>query len=95
MVVELWGKPCCIAVARDITEFEAAERKLRRNEAMLREIFDSSLDNISVVDLASNQVTDVNNELARRMGYSKEEMHRQTAGRTRFLRRPGAPETVR
>jgi len=74
VVVELWGKPCCIAVARDITEFEIAEAKLRSSEAMLREIFDSSLDNISVVDLASNQVIDVNNELVRRMGYSKNEI---------------------
>jgi PAS domain S-box-containing protein len=74
VLAEIGGKLCCLGVTRDISEIKAAEQKLRKSEATLRAIFDNSLDGISLVDLATQTLTEVNAELTRFIGFSREEM---------------------
>ena len=74
VVVELGGEPRVVTIARDITVRKEQERKLQSSEAMLREIFDSSVDNIALTDLTTGIIIDVNNELVRSLGLAKSEI---------------------
>jgi PAS domain S-box-containing protein len=74
VLAEIGGKLCCLGVTRDISELKAAEHKLRKSEATLRAIFDNSLDSISLLDLTSQTLVEVNAELTRFTGFSREEM---------------------
>ncbi len=74
VVAEIGGKLCYLGVTRDISELKAAEQKLRKSETMLRAIFDASLDNISLMDLTDRTLIEVNRELAKSIGYAREEM---------------------
>ncbi len=74
VVVELGGEPRVVTIARDITVLKEQERKLQSSEAMLREIFDSSVDNIALTDLSDGTIIDVNNELVRSLGLAKDEI---------------------
>ena len=71
---ELWGKLCCISTARDITDLHETQKKLRRSEETFREIFDSSLDAMSITEVASGEYLDVNPEFVRASGFSREEI---------------------
>ena len=71
---EVWGKLCCIATTRNISEIRASEQKLRKSETMLRAMLDNSLDSVSLVDLRSRKLLEVNAECARVVGYTREEM---------------------
>jgi PAS domain S-box-containing protein len=74
VILELDGKPSCMTITRDIGDLVAAEQKLKDSEAMLREIFDSSIDNISLTVLSDGVIIDVNNELVRSLGLAKNEI---------------------
>ncbi len=74
VVVELGGAPRVVTIARDISRLKEQERKLQSSEAMLREIFDSSVDNIALTDLSDGAIIDVNNELVRSLGMAKTEL---------------------
>jgi PAS domain S-box-containing protein len=74
VVVELGGEPRIVTIARDITVRKEQERKLQSSEAMLREIFDSSVDSMALIDLSSGIVIDVNKEMVRSHGLSKDEI---------------------
>lgn len=72
--VDLGGEPRVVTIARDITVLKEQEQKLQSSEAMLREIFDSSVDNIALTDLADGTIIDVNHELVRSLGLAKDEI---------------------
>ena len=74
VLVDLGGEPRVVTIARDITVLKEQERKLQSSEAMLREIFDSSVDNIALTDLADGTIIDVNHELVRSLGLAKDEI---------------------
>jgi PAS domain S-box-containing protein len=74
VVVELGGEPRIVTIARDITKLKEQERKLQSSEAMLREIFDSSVDNIALTDLSDGIILDVNKEMVRSLGLAKNEI---------------------
>ncbi|MGA8642622.1 PAS domain S-box protein [Candidatus Binatus sp.] len=74
VVVELGGEPRIVTIARDITKLKEQERKLQSSEAMLREIFDSSVDNIALTDLDDGIIVDVNKEMVRSLGLAKNEI---------------------
>lgn len=73
-VLEVEGRRCVLSIARDITERKDGERRLRESEAMLRQMFQSSADNISLVDMSTGTIVDTNEETERRLGYSREEL---------------------
>jgi PAS domain S-box-containing protein len=74
VVVRLNNQNCVINVVHEISDVKEAERKLRNSEAMLREIFDSSVDNIALTDMSDSIIVDVNNEMVRSLGLAKTEM---------------------
>ncbi len=74
VVVELGGEQRVVTVARDITERKAQELKLQSSEAMLREIFDSSVDNIALTSLTNGAIIDVNKEMVRSLGIAKADL---------------------
>jgi len=73
-VMELGGRPSILSIARDIRSLKQAERGLRESEAKFRHIFESSLDGISIVSFPERKILDVNNELLRGLGYSRDEL---------------------
>jgi PAS domain S-box-containing protein len=74
VVVNLGGARRVVTIARDITRLKEQERKLQNSEAILREIFDSSVDNIALTGISDGIIIDVNNELVRSVGLAKAEM---------------------
>ena len=74
VVVELGGDLRVVTIARDITTLKEQERKLQSSEEMLREIFDSSVDNIALTDLSDGIIIDVNKEMVRSLGLAKNEI---------------------
>jgi PAS domain S-box-containing protein len=74
VVVELSGQARIVTIARDITVLKEQERKLQSSEAMLREIFDASVDNIALTGLSDGIIIDVNNEMVRSLGLAKNEI---------------------
>ncbi len=74
VLLELDGKLSCLTITRNIGDLVAAEQKLQSSEAMLREIFDSNVDNIALTGLSDGIIIDVNNEMVRSVGLAKAEM---------------------
>lgn len=74
VALKLGGRRCVLSIARDISGLKNAERRLRESEAMLREIFQSSIDNISLVEMSTGKIVETNDEFERTLGYSKEEL---------------------
>jgi PAS domain S-box-containing protein len=71
---ELWGKLCCISTARDISDLNETQEKLRRSEDTFRKIFDTNLDAMSITDAATGEYIDVNPEFLRVTGFEREEI---------------------
>jgi PAS domain S-box-containing protein len=59
---------------RIIAEAELAAAELRESETALRQLFDQSLDSMTIVDLETGRYIDINEEYARNSGYSREEV---------------------
>ncbi len=76
--MELAGRPCLVTTARDISALKETERKLADNELMLRTIFDTSTDTITINRMSDGVYLSVNEAFVRLSGYSREE----TLGRT-------------
>ncbi len=74
VVVELSGRPCCVAMARDISDLLEAERLLRESQATLRKIFDSIADPLYVIDISDGSYLDVNDAFLKVFGYAREEV---------------------
>src|SRR5579875_444034 len=58
----------------EIAERAQVEKRLRESEAKLRKIFDASLDAVSIRSIRDDRLLDVNRELVRAFGYSREEL---------------------
>jgi PAS domain S-box-containing protein len=68
------GNPTGIVnVVRDITDRKHAEEKLKESEEKFRTFVDTASDLLNITDRAGN-ITDVNESMARVLGYSKEEL---------------------
>ncbi|HTT75851.1 MAG TPA: PAS domain S-box protein [Candidatus Binataceae bacterium] len=73
ILADMDGEKCIVAFGRDISAIKEIERKLRDNEAMMREIFDQSFDPMSVVDAQSGTYVDVNQAFQRFYGLSSKQ----------------------
>jgi PAS domain S-box-containing protein len=73
VVVEFGGRPCCVAMARDISERLETERTLRESQATLRKIFDSIADPLTVTN-TGGMYLDVNDAFVELTGYSRAEV---------------------
>ena len=61
-------------VVTDVSEMKAAQQKIRASEEKYRNLFESSLDGIEVVDLASGKIVEANQSLLDVFGYTLEEL---------------------
>src|ERR1035441_10600343 len=59
---------------RIIAEGELTAAKLSESETALRQLFDQSLDSMTILDLETGRYIDINEEYARNSGYSREEV---------------------
>jgi len=59
---------------RIIAEGELTAAKLRESEKALRELFDQSLDSMTILDLETGRFIDVNEEYTRNTGFSRDEI---------------------
>ncbi len=58
----------------EIREREAAQQRLEENEAVVRKIFDTTLETITINRLRDGVFVEVNEEFSRRYGYTREEV---------------------
>ncbi len=72
VLIELSGHKALLSIARDISEFRAAQERLRESEATLRKVFDANFDSISINDLATGHYLDVNGTFASNTGLSRD-----------------------
>ncbi len=76
--LEGFDLPTTQALYVDITERVTAEKALREKEAKFRYLFDMSPQAISLTELETGRILDVNDEYCRSAGYSREELTAQT-----------------
>src|SRR5260370_38972733 len=76
-MVELDGKLSVLTITGNIGDLLAAEERLKQSEAMLREIFESRVDNMALIDLSNGILGDVNKEMVRSNGFSTAEIASQ------------------
>jgi PAS domain S-box-containing protein len=67
-----------ICTARDITERNHVERSLRESEANYRHLFEYANDSIFIIDLSTGGILDANQNAARRLGYTRQELLKLT-----------------
>lgn len=78
VVIDFRGEPCVVSFVRDVTRMKEVEHKLRRSEATLSKIIETSPDLIAINRLSDGRFTAVNNSFVQIAGVSKEEI----AGKT-------------
>jgi PAS domain S-box-containing protein len=108
-VVELNGRPCSVSIGCDISErkameldlirareaAEAAQQIAQAREVSLHKIIESSLDSISIRDLASGRYTQVNKEFSSLFGYSRDEAVGRTGESLGIYTEPAQVATLR
>jgi len=63
-----------VALARDITERKQAEDELKKSEAKYKDMYDNAPDMFVSVQTKTGIILDCNQTLAKKLGYTKEEM---------------------
>ncbi len=69
------GRPCLLALFRDVTERKQAEEALRQSHDELRAIYDQVVDGIIITDAESGNVLRANSAYCRLVGYSGGEVY--------------------
>ena len=69
------GRPCVLALFRDVTERKQAQEALRQSHDELRAIYDQVVDGIIITDAESGNVLRANSAYCRLVGYSEEEVY--------------------
>ncbi|MFQ5872940.1 MAG: PAS domain S-box protein, partial [Dehalococcoidia bacterium] len=72
--IDVDGRPCMVALIRDITERKQAGEALRESEERYRKVFHYSSDAIFIVDNEKDQILDANPKACSILGYSREEL---------------------
>lgn len=67
-----------ICTARDITQRNQVENSLRESEANYRHLFEYANDSIFIIDLSTSRLLDANQNAARRLGYTRQELLKLT-----------------
>ncbi len=71
-IIELGGNKAILTIARDISDFRAAQESLRESEATLRKVFDANFDSITITDMSDGNYLDVNAAFERNTGISRD-----------------------
>ena len=78
-VFEVGGRPHNVTVLRDVTEQRRAEQALRESEETFARAFRASPDAISISELASGRLIDINEGFEKLSGYTRAELIGHTA----------------
>ncbi|MCB0032597.1 MAG: PAS domain S-box protein, partial [Anaerolineales bacterium] len=76
--IQLGGETCSITTVRDLTEQKEAEQALRFSEEKFVKAFHATPDSISITDISTNQLIELNHGFEQVFGYSREEALRKT-----------------
>jgi PAS domain S-box-containing protein len=71
-----------------IAEGKLTAARLRESEMAMRQLFDESLDSMTIVDLETGRFIDINQEYARNSGYSREDVIGKRSREIRFFENP-------
>ncbi len=93
-VFDLGGRPHNVTVLRDVTEQRAAERSLRQSEEQFARAFRASPDAISISEMATGRILEVNEGFARLAGLPREKIIGCTADELGFWGEPGGREKL-
>jgi PAS domain S-box-containing protein len=77
--ISFGGRKCVLRVTRDITDSLNAEEALRQSEEKFEKAFRASPDAISVSDLETGKILDINGGFERLSGYTRAELIGSTA----------------
>ena len=72
--VEVDGRPCIIALVRDVSDRRRAEEALRESEERYRKVFQSSNDAIFITDDENDEIMDANPRACTMLEYPKEDL---------------------
>ncbi|MGC1676555.1 MAG: PAS domain S-box protein [Candidatus Binataceae bacterium] len=82
VIIELGGNKAILTIARDISDFRAAQESLHQSEATLRKVFDANFDSITITDMADGNYLDVNGAFERNTGVARDTVIGKSFGRT-------------
>ena len=88
------GRDLVLGIARDITERQHAEERLRQSEAKFVHLFQSSPDAIILSHLGSARITEVNTACAATFGRSREDMLGHTTKELGLYQDPSRREAI-
>ena len=72
VIIELGGEKAILTIARNISDFRAAQDRLRQSEETLRKVFDANFDSITITDVSNGLYVDVNDAFVRNTGIARE-----------------------
>ncbi len=72
------GRPCAMAIFRDVTERIQAQEALKQSHDELQAIYDQAVDGIIIVDAATKNPVRANTAFCRMLGYSENEVNTMT-----------------
>ncbi len=73
-IIELGGETCLLAVERDITQRKRDEEALRASESKFTKIFQASPDAMTITELETGRIIEVNHGYQRMLGFSRAEV---------------------
>ena len=77
--VQIGGRACLVLHSRDITDRKSAEQSLKESEEKFAKAFRASPNAISIVEVATARILDVNDGVERIFGYSRDEVIGRTS----------------
>jgi PAS domain S-box-containing protein len=78
-VIELDGRTCSLRVSHDITEQKQAEESLRESEEKFSKAFHSNPDAVSISELKTGRIVDINDSFPLIYGYTRAEIIGRTS----------------
>ncbi len=82
----------CYLRDRFVREYEESERAILESESSLRQLFDANTDGISLIDLETRRIQDVNAHFLRISGFRREEVIGKTIAELKVWTDPEASE---
>ncbi|MDI7259548.1 MAG: PAS domain S-box protein [Thermodesulfobacteriota bacterium] len=77
-IIEYYGNPAVLSIARDITDRNKTEEMLRQSEELYRAVVTQTADPIYLIDLESRYLLESNSAFQRLLGYTPGELKKLT-----------------
>ena len=93
VVIELDGEPCIVSFTRDVSSLKETERKLQESEAILRNIFETIPDVITINRVSDRTYMTVNSGFTQTTGFTSDEVLGKTPAALGIWSDPGQART--